>query len=913
TLTATVSPNSGTVTPGGSVDFVDTTTGVDLGTAALSSSGKGTVSVADLPVGTDAIQANYLGATGFKASSATNSVSINQSVIVLNATASAALGLSGNASLKFAAGLGLVEVDSSSSTALTVSGNAQVNAGTGLVQVVGGDSVSGNGKVSPKPATGAKVALADPLANLAAPAGGASLGAVSVSGNSSKTINPGAYTQISVSGNAKLTLNPGTYIITGGGFSVSGNASVSGNGVMIYNAGSAFPNPGGSYGYINLSGNGTISLTAETTGAFAGILIIQPRANTQALTFSGNALGGMAGAVYAPSAAASISGNASLNLPLVVNTLALSGSAVFNDVAAQPSAGSGATVFTPDQIRTAYGLDNVSSDGAGQTIAIVDAYDDPAIFDALDTFDSQFGLSGSGPNLNQQYGPASSFLTVLNESGQSAPLPATDPTGAGNDNWEVEEALDVEWAHATAPGARILLVEADSQSIGDLMSAVGEAAGLPGVSVVSMSWGFTEGQTVLAADESLYDGYLTTPAGHQGVTFVASTGDYGAANPEYPAFSPNVVAVGGTSLILNSDNTYNSETGWGSLDTGSGVFYGGGGGISLYEPEPAYQTGAQTLGNRTTPDVSFVADPGTGAWIADPYNLDPSNPWEVVGGTSLSAPAWAGLIVIANQARVAAGGATLGSATPNEAQDALYSVPLSDYHDITSGSNGYAAGAGYDLVTGLGTPVADKLVPDLAAFTTADPVVVESSPLTAASAVPTQSNAVLGPANALPIFAAELVMSGTPAGQLTAAAGEALGSTRMNANLDAPTVASAASVGAVSGNVDSFQAAPRWALDEWDAVLAAMADTEEGDTGLPTPIDLMAWSAASGPALAAQTGPWGEGVKSSFEDVELLDTFAQARSAGADGLSARVRTSVAQAARQVPAAIADAVFGQQFE
>ena len=123
----------------------------------------------------------------------------------------------------------------------------------------------------------------------------------------------------------------------------------------------------------------------------------------------------------------------------------------------------------------------------------------------------------------------------------------------------MEEALDVEWAHAIAPGAQIILVEANSQSLSDLMAGVATAASQPGVSVVSMSWGFAEGQAVFASDEATYDSVFNVP----GVAFVASTGDYGAADPEYPAFSPNVVAVGGTSLTLNADDSYNSETGWG--------------------------------------------------------------------------------------------------------------------------------------------------------------------------------------------------------------------------------------------------------------------------------------------------------------------------------------------------------------
>ena len=244
------------------------------------------------------------------------------------------------------------------------------------------------------------------------------------------------------------------------------------------------------------------------------------------------------------------------------------------------------------------------------------------------------------------------------------------------------------------------------------MASVTTAASQPGVSVVSMSWGFAEGQQVFAADEATYDSYFDVP----GVTFVASTGDYGAADPEYPAYSPNVVAVGGTSLTVNGDNSYNSETGWGYQSASVGAFIGSGGGLSLYEPEPAYQQGVQSTGMRTTPDVSLVADPATGAWIADPYNLDPSDPFEMVGGTSLSAPAWAGLLALVNQGSAGTGGSALNSASPTEAQQALYSLPQNDYNVISSGTNGYTAGAGYNLVTGLGTPVANLVVSDLVAY-----------------------------------------------------------------------------------------------------------------------------------------------------------------------------------------------------
>jgi Ca2+-binding RTX toxin-like protein len=116
--------------------------------------------------------------------------------------------------------------------------------------------------------------------------------------------------------------------------------------------------------------------------------------------------------------------------------------------------------------------------------------------------------------------------------------------------------------------------------------------------------------------------------------------------------------------------------------------------------------------------VGFVADPSTGVWIADPYNISGSNPWETVGGTSLSAPAWASLFALANQGRAAAGEGNLGSsADPTSTQESLYNLPESDFNQIATGYNGFNAGEGYNLVTGLGTPIANQLIPDLVANT----------------------------------------------------------------------------------------------------------------------------------------------------------------------------------------------------
>ena len=275
-------------------------------------------------------------------------------------------------------------------------------------------------------------------------------------------------------------------------------------------------------------------------------------------------MAGVAGVIYAPKAQLVASGNAQLNAAVVVDTLSLSNNAVAN--ALTLAAPVGTVAYTPAQIRTAYGIAAATAtvpgakplDGTGQTIAIVDAYHDPDIAQAVNAFDAQFGLTSSGPSLYAQYGPASSFLTVVDQGGLAAPVPATDPAGPGTDNWELEESLDVEWAHAIAPGARIVVVETDSPSWSDLMAGVATAAGVRGVSVVSMSWGFAEGQGVTSSLESSADRLFASP----GVTFLASTGDDGPSASEYPAFSPNVVAVGGTSLALSQGGAYEGETGW---------------------------------------------------------------------------------------------------------------------------------------------------------------------------------------------------------------------------------------------------------------------------------------------------------------------------------------------------------------
>lgn len=373
----------------------------------------------------------------------------------------------------------------------------------------------------------------------------------------------------------------------------------------------------------------------------------------------------------------------------------------------------GAEGFTPSQIRDAYGMNQVSfgsvtGNGAGQTIALIDAYNDPTIQADLTAFDAAFGL-------------ANTTLTVVNQNGATTGLPAVDPEGPGSDDWEVEEALDVEWAHAMAPGADIILVEATDSSPSNLFAAANWARQETGVSVVSMSWGGNE-----TSSETQYDSIFTTPSGHIGVTFIASTGD-SSAPAGYPAYSPNVLAVGGTELSVDSLGNYQSETGWS----------GSGGGISQVEAQPSYQTGivTQSTTNRTAPDVAFDANPSSGVSVYDSYNNGTVDPWEIIGGTSLGAPSWAGIIAVADQGRVIAGEATLQSNSGT--LPLIYSAPTSDFHDITSGNNGFSAGVGYDLVTGRGSPVVNLLIPYLVSGTVVTPPPSQGPTISSITANPT--------------------------------------------------------------------------------------------------------------------------------------------------------------------------------
>jgi hypothetical protein len=361
-----------------------------------------------------------------------------------------------------------------------------------------------------------------------------------------------------------------------------------------------------------------------------------------------------------------------------------------------PAASPASSPFTPSQIVDAYGVNDISfngvvGNGAGQTIAIIDAYNDPDIISDANAFSAQYGLT-------QFNGSGEPTLEVLNETGGTS-LPSDSSPGG----WDVEESLDVEWSHAIAPEANIILFEASYPDSPDLWTAVTTAADTAGVSVVSMSFG--EPQLYDFYDdvsETSEDSTFTTPAGHPGVTFLASTGDSGALGVGYPSLSPNVVAVGGTTLEISTDGSYLGESAWS----------GGGGGDSIQETQPSYQSASiNSTGLRATPDVSMDADPETGVYVLDSYL---ESGYIQVGGTSVATPMWAALIAIVDQGRALKGLSSLDG--PSQTLPMLYNLPSSDFHDILTGNNGYPAALGYDLATGLGSPNAALLVPALAGY-----------------------------------------------------------------------------------------------------------------------------------------------------------------------------------------------------
>jgi N-acetylneuraminic acid mutarotase len=340
--------------------------------------------------------------------------------------------------------------------------------------------------------------------------------------------------------------------------------------------------------------------------------------------------------------------------------------------------------YGPSDLQSAYNLPSATA-GNGQTVAIVDAYDDPNIEADLQTYRAQYGLPVCDT--------ANGCFQKLNQDGQTSPLPPpAGSEGQESEGWDIEESLDVDMVSAICPNCHITLVEANSAADSDLGTAE-DAAVATGAKFVSNSWGGCE-----AAGETADDTYFN----HPGVAIVVASGDYGYDNyldplgncgtPSYPASSQYVTAVGGTTLTQDASSARGwDETAWSPDPEATGS------GCSLYEPKPTWQTDTGCT-NRMTNDVSADADPAPGLAIYDSYS---DGGWAAEGGTSAASPIIAATYALAGTP--VAG--TYPASYPYQHPSSLY--------DITSGSNydqsctpAYycTAGSGYDGPTGLGTP-----------------------------------------------------------------------------------------------------------------------------------------------------------------------------------------------------------------
>ena len=339
---------------------------------------------------------------------------------------------------------------------------------------------------------------------------------------------------------------------------------------------------------------------------------------------------------------------------------------VVTDANGDPLAGSSppATALGPQQFHGAYSLPT-SSAGGSPTVAVVDAYDDPDAESDLATFDSQYDL----PDCTTGNG----CFTKVNQSGGTS-YPAT------NLSCDLEISLDIETAHSICQTCKVLLVEANSASIASLGAAENEAAAL-GAVAISNSWGSSESSSETSWDSAFFD--------HPGVAITASSGD-GGYGVEWPAASPDVTAVGGTTLTIGPGNSYGGESAWAD----------GGSGCSAVETQPAWQAGLGSCPMRSVVDVAADADPNTGAAVYDSVAYQGQSGWYQVGGTSLSSPLIASAYALADDTSTISNGSTPYAYRGTSA-----------LHDVTTGSNGSCsasylcnAGVGYDGPTGVGTP-----------------------------------------------------------------------------------------------------------------------------------------------------------------------------------------------------------------
>jgi subtilase family serine protease len=322
--------------------------------------------------------------------------------------------------------------------------------------------------------------------------------------------------------------------------------------------------------------------------------------------------------------------------------------------------------YGPSQLRSAYNLPS-STGGAGQTIAVVDAYNDPNAVSDFNFYRSNWGLPACNATTH------AGCLTVVNQNGAASPLPKNSlSTG-----WATEESLDVDMAAAICPNCRVYLVEATAPSTKALGTGVDSAVSVLGAKFVSNSYGGSQ-----SSNDGTYDSLYYK---HAGVAVTASAGDSGY-KVSYPAASQYVTAVGGTSLRTSTSSRGWTETVWSG--TGSGC-------STASEAKPSWQHDAGCK-HRTDNDVAAVADPNTGVAIYDTYD---QGGWLEVGGTSVSSPIIASVFALA------------GTPSAGTYPSSYPYAHTSNLYDVTSGSNGTCTKAylchgevGYDGPTGWGTP-----------------------------------------------------------------------------------------------------------------------------------------------------------------------------------------------------------------
>jgi subtilase family serine protease len=441
----------------------------------------------------------------------------------------------------------------------------------------------------------------------------------------------------------------------------------------------------------------------------------------------------------------------------------------------------GRRCFNPAAMANSYdyaSLHAAGNMGQGTTIAIVDSFGSSTIRNDLAVFDTAFGLPHMCGEAGTTCATGMPKFQILEVQGSPAPVPPPPNNGTGLENhnlWDLEVSLDVEWAHATAPLANIILVTTPTaetlgvQGFTQMMNAEQYVVDNHMANVITQSFGAGEGSfhNGLAALETLRHAFVDARSNH--VTVFASSGDGGTTNTYkepvknpavipypsviWPASDPLVTAVGGTYLCTNAETglAVDSVSPPANCQSNPGVrevgWVAGGGGYSILFPRPSFQNtlppGSTFVGSsagapgpntnmRGIPDIAYQASSRTGVLVymteanttSSGVGCGGANPcstgWYVVGGTSSSSPQWAGLIALADQMA----GRNVGYINP-----ALYTIAnnpamyAADFHDVTVGCNqltsipGYCASPGWDAVTGLGTPDAANLLPDLIAAT----------------------------------------------------------------------------------------------------------------------------------------------------------------------------------------------------